>query len=57
MKRRSQKEVGAYYTPTPVVVSLIQWVVQHARDRMLDPSCGDGGFIARHRYSVGIEQN
>ena len=57
MKRRSQKEVGAYCTPTPVVVSLIQWVVQHARDRMLDPSCGDGRFIARHRYSVGIEQN
>jgi adenine-specific DNA methylase len=24
---------------------------------MLDPSCGDGRFIAGHRYSVGIEQN
>ena len=57
MKQRSQKEAGAYYTPDPVVVSLIQWVVQHAQDRMLDPSCGDGRFIAGHRYSVGIDQN
>ncbi len=23
---------------------------------MLDPSCGDGRFIAEHRNSVGIEQ-
>ena len=57
MKRRSQKEAGAYYTPDPVVASLIQWVVQHVQDRMLDPSCGDGRFIAGHCYSVGIEQN
>jgi hypothetical protein len=57
MQWRSQKEAGAYYTPDPVVASLIQWVVQHAQDRMLDPSCGDGRFIAGHRYSVGIEQD
>jgi len=57
MRRRSQKEAGAYYTPDQVVASLIQWVVQHAQDRMLDPSCGDGRFIAGHRCSVGIEQN
>lgn len=24
---------------------------------MIDPSCGDGQFLARHRNSVGIEQN
>jgi adenine-specific DNA methylase len=57
MKRRSQKEAGAYYTPDLVVASLIRWVVRHAQDQMLDPSCGDGRFIAGHRYSVGIEQN
>ena len=57
MKRWSQKEAGAYYTPDPVVASLIQWVVRHAQDRMLDPACGDGRFIAGHRYSVGIEQD
>ncbi len=35
----------------------MQWVVRHPQDRVLDPSCGDGRFIAGHRYSVGIEQN
>ena len=34
MKWRSQKETGAYYTPDPVVASLIQWVVQHVQDRI-----------------------
>ena len=57
MKRQSQKGIGAYYTPDSVVASLVQWVVRHAQDRMLDPSCGDGRFIAGHRYSVGLEQN
>jgi adenine-specific DNA-methyltransferase len=57
MERQSQKETGAYYTPDSVATSLIQWVVRQAQDRMLDPSCGDGRFIAGHPYSVGIEQN
>lgn len=53
----SQKEAGAYYTPDPVVSSLISWAVRSEDDRLLDPSCGDGGFIAAHRNSVGIEQD
>ena len=57
MKRQLQKETGAYYTPDAVVASLIQWVVRDGQDRMLDPACGDGRFIAGHRHSVGIEQN
>src|SRR5262245_51500257 len=57
MKWLSQKEGGAYYTPDLVVRTLIQWVVRHGQDRMLDPSCGDGRFIAGHCHSVGIEQN
>ena len=51
------KEKGAYYTPDSVVRSLLSWVVQSAGDRLLDPSCGDGRFIAGHRRSVGIEQD
>jgi adenine-specific DNA-methyltransferase len=53
----SQKEAGAYYTPDPVVRSLLQWAVRDDEDRLLDPSCGDGRFIAGHRNAVGIEQN
>ncbi len=49
------KEKGAYYTPDPVVRSLLCWAVRNSDDRLLDPSCGDGRFIAGHPNSVGIE--
>jgi adenine-specific DNA-methyltransferase len=55
--RLSQKEAGAYYTPDPVVTSLMAWAVRHEGDRLLDPSCGDGRFIAAHRNTIGIEQD
>ncbi len=52
-----QKEAGAYYTPDPVVGSLVSWALRDDEDRLLDPSCGDGRFIRGHRNSVGIEQD
>lgn len=55
--RLSQKQAGAYYTPDPVAASLLRWAIRHEEDRLLDPSCGDGRFIAGHRNSVGIEQD
>ncbi len=57
MKRLTQKEAGAYYTPDGVVASLVKWAVRHEDERLLDPSCGDGRFIAGHLNSVGIEQD
>lgn len=57
MTRQAQKHAGAYYTPDPVVATLLKWAIRSDDDRMLDPSCGDGRFIAGHRNSVGIEQN
>jgi adenine-specific DNA-methyltransferase len=57
MRPLSQKEAGAYYTPDAVTESLLQWALRSETDRMLDPSCGDGRFIAGHRNSVGIEQD
>ena len=56
-QRFIQKEAGAYYTPDPVVSSLVSWAVRDVEDRLLDPSCGDGRFIASHRNTVGIEQD
>lgn len=53
----SQKHSGAYFTPDPVVATLVSWAVSDPADRMLDPSCGDGRFLAAHRNSVGIEQD
>lgn len=55
--RPSQKHRGAYFTPDDVAATLIRWAVRSPRDRLLDPSCGDGQFIAGHRNSVGIEQD
>eukprot|EP01037_Dinobryon_pediforme_P013344 gene13344-13458_t len=52
-----QKAAGAYYTPHPVVQSLLKWAIRSETDRFLDPACGDGRFIASHKNSVGIEQD
>jgi adenine-specific DNA-methyltransferase len=53
----SQKEAGAYYTPDAVASTLLRWALRGETDRLIDPSCGDGRFIAGHRNSVGIEQD
>lgn len=55
--RLSRKEAGAYYTPGEVVSTLLKWAVRHEDERLLDPACGDGRFIAGHPNSVGIEQD
>lgn len=57
MRPVSRKQAGAYYTPDPIVASLVQWAVHADSDRMLDPACGDGRFICAHRNSLGIEQD
>ena len=53
----SRKLSGAYFTPERVASCLTRWAVRADTDRLLDPSCGDGRFIACHRNSVGIEQH
>ena len=57
MPRLSRKQAGAYYTPHAVASNLVRWVVRKDSDRLLDPSCGDGRFIATHRNSFGVEQD
>jgi len=52
-----RKELGAYYTPVPVVQSLVRWAVRKRSDRLLDPACGDGRFLSIHPNSVGVEQD
>ncbi|HQT91202.1 MAG TPA: N-6 DNA methylase [Candidatus Kryptobacter bacterium] len=48
---------GAFYTPDEVVNTLIRWAVRSEKDRLLDPACGDGRFVAAHKNSVGVEQD
>jgi len=51
------KENGAYYTPLAVADSLVRFAVRTPADRLLDPACGDGRFIALHANSVGVERD
>lgn len=53
---QQQKLSGAYFTPEPLAEALACWAVRKDSDRLLDPSCGDGRFIAAHGNSVGVEQ-
>lgn len=53
----SQQRSGAYFAPADVSRALVSWACRNPGDRMLDPSCGDGQFLAVHRNCVGIEQN
>lgn len=53
----TQKQSGSYYTPGAVAEALVRWAARSSDDRLLDPSCGDGRFIALHHNSVGIEQD
>ena len=57
MDAGQQKTRGAYYTPDAAVCSLVRWAVRRSSDRMLDPACGDGRFLAVHTNSVGVEQD
>ncbi len=51
------KALGAYYTPEAVADALVRWAVRDPADLLLDPSSGDGRFVARHPNSVGVERD
>lgn len=57
MSSHKRKCRGAYYTPEPVVSSLVRWAARSDTDRLLDPACGDGRFLTIHANSVGVEQD
>ena len=50
-----QKKLGQFFTPDSVAAALVNWAVRKTQDRLLDPSCGDGQFLACHRRAIGIE--
>ena len=52
-----RKRNGAYYTPEAVAAMLVRSAVRSPGDLLLDPSCGDGRFLARHANSVGVERD
>ena len=50
-----QKARGAYYTPPETAAALVRWAVRRPDEHMLDPSCGDGRFLALHARSTGVD--
>ena len=55
--RRDSKTLGAYFTPEAVAAALVRWAVRDSADLLLDPSSGDGRFVALHANSVGVERD
>lgn len=51
----ARKLLGQFFTPAEVASTLTGWVIEKSSDRLLDPSCGDGRFLACHKRSVGVE--
>ena len=43
--RDEQKARGAFYTPPELTHFLAHWAIRSARERVLEPSCGDGAFL------------
>lgn len=37
---------GGYYTPQPIAEVLTRWAIRDASTEVLEPSCGDGEFLA-----------
>jgi len=48
------KARGAFYTPAALTRFLARWAIRAADDRVLEPSCGDGAFVAavRARFAM-----
>jgi len=42
----NQKLRGGYYTPKPIADFLCTWAIKHQDATVLEPSCGDGVFLA-----------
>ena len=42
----AEKLRGGYYTPPDLAIFLTRWVVQGSPRTILEPSCGDGAFLA-----------
>jgi type I restriction enzyme M protein len=44
--RALKGDEGAYFTPPPVVDCVVSIVDPHHDDKLIDPACGTGGFLA-----------
>lgn len=49
MTNNSEKILGAVYTSPRIATALVRWAVRSPDDKVLDPSCGEGVFLAAAR--------
>ena len=50
---------GGYYTPADIAEFIVQWAVRSSNDRILEPSCGDGSFLAaikKKNHALGCDE-
>lgn len=55
VRQSSRKLRGAYYTPTPVSTFLANWSILDPTARVLEPSAGDGEFLAAALERIGSD--
>jgi adenine-specific DNA-methyltransferase len=53
----NRKRLGQVFTPEDVASWLVRWATSGRNRVLLDPSCGDGRFLACHRACVGVEMD
>ena len=52
----NRKDLGSYYTPPAAVRTLVSWATRGVPSGpVLDPSCGDGRFLAGLNDGVGVD--
>jgi len=44
--------LGQYYTPPPIVELITEMCIQSPHDKVLDPSCGSGGFLVKSYHKL-----
>lgn len=44
---------GGYYTPADIADFIVSWSIRSSKDIILEPSCGDGSFLAAIKRNVG----
>ena len=52
---------GGYYTPASMADFIVLWALRNVDDTILEPSCGDGSFLAsirrrRSGFPCGIDE-
>lgn len=50
----ARRRLGQYYTPVPIADLITRLTVRSPRDRVLDPGCGPGVFLAVARNYLGF---